>query len=166
AFGTIAPAFRWFNAAWYKCSDLSRKSFKNEMKIETYWIQGLVDWRESSLPLQVRHHKWKKFLHSLRRLASKIVLLISASFFLHIKKLKIYVIGASNNNGGSESGGDAQLDLTRYVILLPGEPGIPKKTLKNFWNEVDKMTEKGKRQKPINLIEFLHKSKNFNGGRI
>ncbi|CAA3012328.1 Hypothetical predicted protein [Olea europaea subsp. europaea] len=66
---------------------------------------------------------------------SKIVLLISTSFFLHIKKLKIYVIGASNNNGGSESGGDAQLDLTRYVILLPGEPGIPKKTLKNFWNE-------------------------------
>ncbi|CAI9787309.1 unnamed protein product [Fraxinus pennsylvanica] len=122
AFGTIAPAFRWFAAARYKCSDLNRKSFKNELKIETYWIQRLVVWRESSLPLQVRHHKWKKFLHAVRRLvlnccigvqillvwASKLVLLISASFFHHIKQLKIFVIGASNNNGGSESGGDAQ----------------------------------------------------------
>ncbi|CAI9787312.1 unnamed protein product [Fraxinus pennsylvanica] len=64
ALGTIAPAFRWFTAARYKCSDLSRKSFKNELKIETYWIQRLVDWRESSLPLQIQHHKWKKFLHA------------------------------------------------------------------------------------------------------
>ncbi|CAI9787308.1 unnamed protein product [Fraxinus pennsylvanica] len=134
--------------------------------------------RESSLPLQVRHRKWKKFLHAKRRLvlncylgvqillvwAGKLVLLISASFFHHIKKLKIFVIGASNN-GGLESGGDALLDLTRYVLLLQGEPGIPKETLKNIWNEVDKMMEKGKRQKPIILIELLHKCNNFNGVR-
>ncbi|CAI9766556.1 unnamed protein product [Fraxinus pennsylvanica] len=154
ALGTTAPAFRWFTAARYKCSDLNRKSFKNELKIETYWIQRLVDWRESSLPLQIQHEKWKKFLHAVRRLvlnccigvqillvwASKIVLLISALFFHHIKKLNIIVIGASNNNGGSESGGDAQLDITRYVLLLPGEPGIPKETLENIWNEALDLT--------------------------
>ncbi|CAI9787313.1 unnamed protein product [Fraxinus pennsylvanica] len=179
ALGTIVPAFRWFTAARFKCSALRRKSFKNEFKIETYWIQRLVDWKESSLPLQVRHRKWKKFLHAIRRLllnyclgvqillvwASKLVLLISASFFHHIKKLKIFVIRASDETSGTESGGNAQLDLTRYVLLLPGEPGIPKETLKNIWNEVDKVTEKGKRQKLINLIELLHKSNNFNGVR-
>ncbi|CAA2980211.1 uncharacterized protein LOC111391085 [Olea europaea subsp. europaea] len=179
ASGTIVSAFRWFTAAQLKCSDIGRKSFKNELKIENYWNQRLKDWRESSLPFQVRHHKWKKSFHDVRRLllncclgvqillvwASKLVLLISASFFHHIKRLKIFVIGASDDTGGSESGGDAQLDLTRYVLLLQGEPGIPRKTLKNIWNEVDKMMEKGKRQKPIHLIELLHKSNNFNGVR-
>ncbi|CAA2956575.1 uncharacterized protein LOC111391085 [Olea europaea subsp. europaea] len=179
ALGIIAPAFRWFTAARFKCSDIGRKSFKTDLKIETYWIQRLVDLRESPLPLQVRHRKWKKFLHDVKRLllncclglqyllvwASKLVLLISASFFHGIKKLKIFVIGASDDTGGSESGGDAQLDLTRYVLLLQGEPGIPKKTLKNIGDEVDKVMEKGKKQKPINLIELLHKSNNFNGVR-
>ncbi|CAA3033562.1 Hypothetical predicted protein [Olea europaea subsp. europaea] len=175
----IVSTFRWFTAAQLKCSDIGRKSFKNELKIETYWNQRLKDWRESSLPFQVRRHKCKKFLHAVRSLllncclgvqyilvwASKLVLLISASFFHHIKKLKIFVNGASDDTGGSESGSDAQLDLTHYVLLLQGEPRIPIKTLKNIWNEVDKMIEKGKRQKPINLIELLHKSNNFNGVR-
>ncbi|CAA2990732.1 Hypothetical predicted protein [Olea europaea subsp. europaea] len=179
ALGTIVPAFRWFTAAQLKCSDIGRKSFKNELKIETYWNQRLKDCRESSLPLQVRHHKWKKLLHAVRRLflncclrvqyllvwASKLVLLISASFFHHIRKLKIFVIGASDDTRGSDYGGDAQLDLTRYVLQLQGEPGIPERTLKNIWNEVDGMTEKGKRQKPINLIDLIHKSNNFNGVR-
>ncbi|XP_022865118.1 uncharacterized protein LOC111385001 [Olea europaea var. sylvestris] len=179
ALGIIAPAFRWFSAARFKCSDIGRKSFKIELKIESYWLQRLVDLRESPLPLQIRHHKWKKILHDVRRLllncclgvqyllvwASELVLVVSASFFHHIRKLKIFVMGASDDTEGSDYGGDAQLDLTRYVLLLQGEPEIPKKTLKIIWNEVDRMTEKGKRQKPINLIELLHKSNNFNGVR-
>lgn len=67
--------------------------------------------------------------------------LVSASFFHHIRAL---VIRALNKNGRSESGGNAQLDLTGYVLLLQGEPGIPKKTLKNIWNEVDMMPKKEK----------------------
>ncbi|CAA2954135.1 Hypothetical predicted protein [Olea europaea subsp. europaea] len=179
ALGIIGPAFRWFTAARFKCSDIGRKSFKIELKIESYWLQRLVDLKESPLPLQIRHHKWKKILHDVRRLllncclgvqcllvwASELVLLVSASFFHHIRKLKIFVMGASDDTEGSDYGGDAQLDLTRYVLLLQGEPEIPKKTLKIIWNEVDRMTEKGKRQKPINLIELLHKSNNFNGAR-
>ncbi|CAA2961753.1 Hypothetical predicted protein [Olea europaea subsp. europaea] len=140
--GTIAPAFRWFTAASFKCSKLGSKSFESEFKIENYWIQRPVDWKERPLPLQVRHLKGKKLLHAATRLilnlcigiqilnawVSKLVLLISASSFHFI-----------------------------------GEVQLPKKTIKNIWNEVDKLIRRGKRQQPKNLIKLLSKSNYFNG---
>ncbi|CAA3008010.1 Hypothetical predicted protein [Olea europaea subsp. europaea] len=177
--GTIAPAFRWFTAASFKCSELGSKSFKSEFKIENYWIQRLVDWKERPLPLQVRHLKGKKLLHAATRLilnlcigiqiliawVSKLVLLISASSFHLIGRLMIFVVNASCNKKRSESGIDSELDLTRYVLLLEGEVQLPKKTVKNIWNEVDKLIRIGKRQQPKNLIKLLSKSNNFNGVR-
>lgn len=175
--GTIAPAFRWFTAASFNCSELGSKSFKSEFKIENYWIQRLVDWKERSLPLQVRHLKGKKLLHAATRLilnlcigiqilivwVSKLVLLISASSFHLIGRMMIFVVSASCNKKRSESGIDSDLDLTRYVLLLEGEVQLPKKTVKNIWNEVDKLIQTGKRQQPKNLIKLLSKSNNFNG---
>ncbi|CAA2961750.1 Hypothetical predicted protein [Olea europaea subsp. europaea] len=177
--GTIAPAFRWFTAASFKRSELASKSFKSEFKIENYWIQRLVDWKERPLPLQVRHTRGKKLLHAAIRLIlnlcigiqilivslSKLVIVVSASSFHLIGWLMIFAVNASCNKKGSESSIDSELDLTRYVLLLEGEVQLPKKTVKNIWNEVDKLIQTGKRQQPKNLIKLLSKSNNFNGVR-
>ncbi|KAL2539892.1 hypothetical protein Adt_00870 [Abeliophyllum distichum] len=45
--GTIAPGFRWLTAINFMCSKKSQMSFKNTFKIETYWTQRLVEWKES-----------------------------------------------------------------------------------------------------------------------
>ncbi|XP_022865108.1 uncharacterized protein LOC111384988 [Olea europaea var. sylvestris] len=152
--GTIATAFKWFTAACFKLSELDSKSFKSEFKIENYWIQRLVDWKERPLPLQI-----------LIVSVSKLVLVISASSFHLIGWLMIFVVNASCNKKGSESSIDSELDLTRYVLLLEGEVQLPKKTVKNIWNEVDKLIRTGKSQQPKNLIKLQSKSNNFNGVR-
>ncbi|KAL0356141.1 UNVERIFIED_CONTAM: hypothetical protein Sradi_4061000 [Sesamum radiatum] len=50
AVGIIAPAFRCYTAIKFKCSEDGKRSFKDEFKIEAYWTQRLVEWKESSLP--------------------------------------------------------------------------------------------------------------------
>ncbi|KAK6163960.1 hypothetical protein DH2020_000824 [Rehmannia glutinosa] len=47
--------------------------------------------------------------------------------------------------------------------LLRWEVELPEKTLTNICSEVDKIIEIGKKKRPKNLIEILHKSVNFNG---
>ncbi|XP_022886143.1 uncharacterized protein LOC111402213 [Olea europaea var. sylvestris] len=179
AVGTIAPALRWFTAASFKSSELGSKSFKDEFKIETYWIQRLVDWRERSLPIHVPHHKCRKLFQDAKWLilnfcigvqilivlVSKLFLLISASFLHHINRLKIFINDAVKIKRRSESGEGTQPDLTQYVLLLEGEAKVPKKILKNICNEVDKLMQKSIRKHPKNLIELLNKSTNFNGVR-
>ncbi|KAK4489470.1 hypothetical protein RD792_005279 [Penstemon davidsonii] len=181
ALGTIAPVFRWFTAVRFKSSKIDhRRSFTEELKIEIYWTQGLVEWRESSLPLRVRHQKCRKVLHDAKRLllniciriqrlivlSSKLVLIISAALlyvavllFNHIKKRP------SNDTGGglTSSAANTELDFRPYVLLLEGEPEMPKQILTNICIEVDKLIKIGNTQKPNNIVELLNKSENFNG---
>ncbi|KAL2515321.1 hypothetical protein Fot_29292 [Forsythia ovata] len=183
--GTIAPGFRWLTAVNFMCSEKSQMSFKNAFKIETYWTQRLVEWKESSLPLQIRDRKWRKFLQDAKGLilylvirvqilivlSSKLVQFISVCFmsriiscFHCIKRLEyIFISGASRIHGVSEpeSGVNTEEDLTRYVLLLEGEVELSRKTLKNICNEVDKVIEIGKKQQPKNLKNLLLKIDNF-----
>ncbi|KAL0356116.1 UNVERIFIED_CONTAM: hypothetical protein Sradi_4058500 [Sesamum radiatum] len=155
ALGSIAPLLRWFTAVQFKSSKLGHRSFKEEFKVETYWTQRLVDWRDSPLPLQIRHQKLRKLVHDAKRLllnfciavqilivlASKLVLLISAPCvigvlfcFHHVKKLKAC--------DSSESRAGTELDFSHNVLLLEGEAGLPQKILTNICNEVDKLIQK------------------------
>ncbi|CAA3028473.1 uncharacterized protein LOC111400645 [Olea europaea var. sylvestris] len=179
AVGIIAPAFRWFTAASFKSSELGSKSFRDEFKIETYWIQSLVDWRERSLPIHFPHHKCRKLFQDAKWLilnfcigvqilivlVGKLFLLISALCLHHINTLKLFINDAVKIKKRSESGEGTQLDLSKYVLLLEGEAEVPKRVLKNICNEVDKLMQKSKRKYPKNLIELLNKSTNFNGVR-
>lgn len=187
--GTITSAFRWFVAVDFKCCEKGNRSFKDEFKIETYWTQKLVEWKESSLPLQIRDRKWRKVVHDTKRiilnfviriqvlviLTSKIVRLISVWFtrpiisFLHcIKMLKNRSESAASRvHGISESEPELSegRDLNRYVLLLPGEGELPEKIITNIQNEAEKLIEKGKKQQPRNLINLLHKIGDFRGVR-
>ncbi|KZV52154.1 hypothetical protein F511_07109 [Dorcoceras hygrometricum] len=187
--GTIASAFRWFVSIGFKCCEKGNRSFKDEFKIETYWTQKLVEWKESSLPLQIRDRKWRKVIHDTKRiilnsviriqvfviLTSKIILLISVwftrpiiSFFHCIKMLKNRSDSAASRVHGipqSESEFSGGRELSRYVLLLEGEGELPEKILTNIQNEAKKLIEKGKKQQPRNLINLLHKIGNFRGVR-
>ncbi|XP_022858038.1 uncharacterized protein LOC111378966 [Olea europaea var. sylvestris] len=183
--GTIAPAFRWLTAVNFAYSEKGLMSFKNAFKIESYWTQMLVDWKESPLPLEIGDRKWRKVLQDVKGLilnfvirvqmlivlSSKSVQLISVCFmsriilcFHCITRLKnkstsgtsdIHVVSESESEVNTEQ------DLTRYVLLLEGEVAQAPKTLKNICNKVDKVIEMGKKQQPKNLETLLLKVDNF-----
>lgn len=186
ALGSIAPVSRWFMAARFKSSKIGCRRFKDEFRIEAYWTQQLLEWRESSLPLEIRHFRCRKVLHGAKRLllnvairiqilivlTSKLLLLISASFatttfllFHCIKKLKTWAFRHSNETRKAGLRAVMEQELSQYVLLLEGEPELPQKTLENICSEVDKLIHKGKKQQPKNLIKLLQKSVSFNGVR-
>ncbi|KAL7138971.1 hypothetical protein ABFS83_09G019100 [Erythranthe nasuta] len=176
ALGTIAPLMRWFIAARFKSLEMGRKNFKDEFKVESYWTQILVDWRESPVPLQIGSHKFKKLLHDVKGLllnfcigvqiaivlASKLVLLLSATFLnglLFIKNRKAWCCFKESRTG------TGSLDYSSYVLLLEGESKLPQKTLTNICNEADKLIQIGRKKQSKNLVELVKKSVNFNGVR-
>ncbi|KAK4437257.1 hypothetical protein Salat_0059600 [Sesamum alatum] len=183
--GTIAPISRWFLAVRFKCLMTSRKlSFREDLKIEEHWTRTLVHWRNSFSGLQIQDDKCRKYLHNAKWFAltfligvqimmvlvSKLLLLISAllvtPFFLHFKKFntqRLSKVTTSNNDMESDSGDDTELNLSRFVILVDGEPELPKRTLQDICRQADKVIETGKRQQPQDLIHLLNKFGNFSG---
>ncbi|KAK4437258.1 hypothetical protein Salat_0059700 [Sesamum alatum] len=186
--GTIAPTSRWFLAVRFKCLMItSRKiSFREELKIEVHWTQTLVHWRDSFSGLQIRDNKCRKYVHDAKWFAltfligvqilivlfSKLLLVIPAllatPFYVRFKRLNMQCLSkvtTSNNDMGSESGGntDTELDLNRFVLLLDGEPELPKSTLKDICCQADKVIEMGKKQQPQNLLHLLNMFCNFRG---
>ncbi|KAG8378836.1 hypothetical protein BUALT_Bualt07G0026200 [Buddleja alternifolia] len=176
------------NVLEYRTINLTASNFKDEFKIDAYWTQRLVEWKESSLPLQIRNRKWRKILHGTKGLilnlvvrvqilivlCSKGVVFTSVCFaspifscFHCIKGLKnVFNFGTARVHGISESEVVfPELDLSRYVLLLEGEVELPQKIQINICNEVDKLIQTGKNQQPKNLINLLHKIGNFRGLR-
>ncbi|KAG8378841.1 hypothetical protein BUALT_Bualt07G0026700 [Buddleja alternifolia] len=183
---TIAPASRWFVAISFRSSnDVSSKSIKSAFTVEGYWTQKMVEWKQGSLSFKIRHLKRRKVVHDLRGsiiklcifaqflivLASKLVLLVSVcitsppvSCFNFVKKLKTQKqISNSDTSRHREVTNNTEVDIEHYVMLLEGEVELPKQTLGNICKEVDYIIQKGKMHKPKNLLNFLYKSRNFDG---
>ncbi|KAG8379309.1 hypothetical protein BUALT_Bualt07G0075000 [Buddleja alternifolia] len=175
--GTIAPTLRLLVAISFRCKN-NKKSLKDELffNIETYWIQILVEWRDNFSSFQIQQDKCRKYLHRTKWLVlnffigvqilivvvSKLLLCIFVLLtypFAHITN-KLKMLYSSNNHLGAD---DTELNLDRYVLLLEGEPELPKRILKNICREADKMILTGKMKQPQNLINILHKFVNFRG---
>ncbi|KAK4394702.1 hypothetical protein Sango_1624500 [Sesamum angolense] len=145
--GTIAPISRWFLAIRFKCLMTNRKiSFREHLRIEEHWTQTLVHWRESFSGLEIQDSKCVKCLHN--KFSTQLLSKVTTS-----------------NHMGSKSGGDTELNLNRFVLLLDGEPELPKRTLKEICSQADKVIEIGKRQQPQDLIHLLSMFDNFSGVR-
>ncbi|KAL0417100.1 UNVERIFIED_CONTAM: hypothetical protein Slati_3541900 [Sesamum latifolium] len=149
--GSVAPLWRWFIAARFNISKTGQKSWSEKLEIEMYWTSRLVDWREKPLSVQIRHHKCRKLLHDVKRLALNICIR--------------FQILALNDTRDLESGAEVELELSRYVLLLEGEVELPKKILTNICKEVDKLFQNGRRNRPKSLIDLLNMSGNFSGVR-
>ncbi|KAK2977778.1 hypothetical protein RJ640_029974 [Escallonia rubra] len=181
--GTIAPAFRWFTAISFKCSKKESNNYRNELKVEGYWIQPLAEWKEIPLlPLRIRNRKCRKLIQNAKNLilnfctrvqvlivvASKTVCLISVfvarpilSGLDYCKRLQEKV--TRNSHKGSDTEPGVELDLNRYVLRLEGEVDLPERILKNISIAVDRSIQKAKRQQPEKLMELLEKSSGFKG---
>ncbi|KAL0325228.1 UNVERIFIED_CONTAM: hypothetical protein Sradi_5092100 [Sesamum radiatum] len=157
--GTIVYLCRWFTAVRFKClTTCHRISFREELKIEAHWIQTLVYWRDSFSDNDGYR----------QQATSLIPALLVTPFILFFKKLKAQLLSrltTSNNDIRSESGGDTELNLDRFVLLLDGEAELPEKTVKNICAQADKVIEMGKEQQPQNLIHLLNRFDNFSGRR-
>lgn len=185
--GTIAPAFRCYTAIKFRWCENGNKSFKDEFKVDAYWTQRLTEWKDSSLPLQIRDRKWRRILHNIKGFVlsflvgvQKLIVLCSNgvrfisfcfasplfSCCYFIKKLThALTSGPSQVHGISETESETrmELDLSRYVLLLEGEAQLPRKIQISICNEVDRLIRTGKKQQPKNLIDLLHKVGNFGG---
>ncbi|KAG8378837.1 hypothetical protein BUALT_Bualt07G0026300 [Buddleja alternifolia] len=186
--GTIAPASRWFIAISFRSSNEGINSIKSAIRVEGYWTQKMMDWKQSSLSANIRHLKTRKFVHDLRGrflelcifaqflvvLSSKLVILVSVCiisppilFFNYVRRLKrgkrISDSGFSRHEKVSKSTTQLDLDIKHYVMLLEGEVELPTDTVKSICKEVDVVIQKGKKHKPKELLKLLFKSHNFNG---
>lgn len=168
--GAIAPISRWFVAIDYGSSTECRESIKTALEVEEYWTQKLVEWRQSSLSVEIRHLKSRKALHvvkgfilnlciSVQHLivkASKLVLAVSICITRSITSSRQKQIPDSASS-------DSEADMRRYVIQLQGEVELPAETLTNIFKEVDEIIKKGKMRKPRNLLNLLQRSCSFKG---
>lgn len=183
--GTIAPASRWFIAINYRSLCEGGKNIKSAVTVEEYWTQKMVEWRQGSLTLEIRHLRSRKVVHDLRGLflklcifvqylivlCSKLVLLVSICVASPIILLHNYVrrlkrqarVSHSFSSQDQESYANTEMDLQHYVMLLEGEVELSAETLENICKAVDAVIHKGKMKKPKNLLALLHKSCNFKG---
>lgn len=140
--GTIAPAFRWFMTTSFKCSKERRKRYRDEFGVEKYWIQRLIEWKESPLASQrIRDRKCRKFMHDMKNVVlnsfigvqiaivvgSKTVGFVSIFFIsqilicwyyckLAMKKLVFEPPNAlGNHTRPAESEINMKMDLSHYV---------------------------------------------------
>lgn len=182
--GTVAPTFRWFTAIGYNDIKLYGGNHQNELKfVENYWIQRLVEWKERPLPLRIRGVKIRKLVEDTKNLAlnlcigvqfgivvaSKSVMFISIiltrPFFsccyygkrLNMNLISIFTASSNHESSGPETS-SAELDLSDYILQLEGEVKLPTRVLTNICNEVNQVIQKGRSQKPKQLIELLQKS--------
>ncbi|KAK4437252.1 hypothetical protein Salat_0059100 [Sesamum alatum] len=182
--GIIAPISRWFIAVRFKClTTCFEISFAKELKIEEHWIQTLKYWRDSFSGLQIIDGKCRKYIHDVKWftltfligvqimmvLFNKMLLFIPAllitPFLLCFKKLKtrcVAKVTTSNKDMRSESGGDTELNLSRFVLLLDGEPDLPQRT---STMRRHKVIEMGRKRQPQNLLQLLNRFGNFSGVR-
>ncbi|KAL0287358.1 UNVERIFIED_CONTAM: hypothetical protein Scaly_2767400 [Sesamum calycinum] len=183
--GTIAPLCRWFTAVRFKCLMTCHKiSIREELKIEAHWTQSLVNLRDSFSDLQIWNNKCRKYLHDAKWsfltvlidvqimmvLVSKLLVLfpalLVAPFLFAFKEFKMQCLSkltTSSIDMESGSGGDAELNLSRFALLLDGESELPNGTLKHIIRQADKVIEMGEKQQPQNLIHCLNKFSNFRG---
>ncbi|XP_057808829.1 uncharacterized protein LOC131023299 [Salvia miltiorrhiza] len=165
AVATIAPVSRWFVVVSFKYSNMNR--LRDEMKMEKYWVQTLVDLRESFSGLQIGQ---VKCLHDLKWfvitfcIGIQILIVLLSKLFVFLSALlmtpcfyfceQLYSIESDNDKG---------LNLSRYVLLLQGEAELPRTAVKNICSEADRIIQTGKGKQPKSLINLVSKSVDLKG---
>ncbi|KAG2663351.1 hypothetical protein I3760_16G024400 [Carya illinoinensis] len=182
--GTIGPACRWFMAINFSCPNRENKTGRKWFKVENYWIQSLVEMKESPLTfISVRNKHCRKLAHDAKDLSlnfcigvqtglvlmSKGIRLISTLFVSWIlycchcyQGLKKKFIFKSSLVADTESVSDSQpcikLDLSRFVLDLEGEGALVEMMKKYNWGATDYWFRMGEKRGPKYLITLLKKS--------
>ncbi|KAL6979738.1 hypothetical protein U1Q18_021394 [Sarracenia purpurea var. burkii] len=183
--GTIAPAFRWFTAINFRCPKKASAACKPQFKVEGYWIQQLIDWKECPLALPFGSRHGRKLVHEVKNLflelcirlqigtvvASKLIRLVSiffmclfVIFYCYCKELKRrlkFNTSITHSESGSESQPGSEVELSRYVLHLEGEESLVDLIIENNRDATHHFFYMGKKKQPKNLMRLLEKSMSF-----
>nr|GMC87293.1 ATP-dependent RNA helicase [Ipomoea batatas] len=139
----------------YKYENNGIRISREEVTIESYWTEKLVEWMQQSIPIKFKRRTLNQLIHNIKSLILTFCILIQSMFVMCCKlfhKMKV-----PNDKRKSE------VDLNCFVILLEGEKQFPKKLLRGIINRVDKLVEMGKKKRPQNLFNLLNQSFSFGG---
>ncbi|KAF5444726.1 hypothetical protein F2P56_033834 [Juglans regia] len=180
--GTIGPACRWFMAINFSYPNRGNQTGRKGFKVENYWIQSLVEMKESPLTfIRVRNKQCRKLVHDAKDLflnlcigaqiglvlMSKWIRLISTLFVSWIlycchcyQGLKKKFIFKSDADIESVSGSQPciKLDLSRFVLDLEGEDALVEMMKKYNWGPTDYWFRKAEKRGPKYLITLLKNS--------
>ncbi|KAK9277762.1 hypothetical protein L1049_007309 [Liquidambar formosana] len=190
AVGTIAPASRWFIAINFRCPKRGKKSYKDEFKLESYWIQRLVEMKERPLAVKIHDRRYRKLAHDIKYQALDFCIRMQTGIVLICKLVRLFSIlfmgqfmfcihrckeltrkikpdnSILNNDSVSESQPNPKQDLSRFVLHLEGEEELVELMMKNNCDVPARWMRMGKKMEPKYLIQLLEKfapSQGFKG---
>ncbi|GAV83437.1 hypothetical protein CFOL_v3_26884 [Cephalotus follicularis] len=179
--GTFAPAFRWLQAINFSCPKRGRKSYKDEFRLERYWIQGLVEMKDCPLALRMHDRRLRKLVNDGKKLflnlcigiqtgivfMSKVIRLISIYFASRILiccecfrelNMKFKPNDSISNDSQSESKNGQELDLSRFVLFLEGENALVELMMKKNCSATVQRMHSRKKHQPKHLVKLLEMS--------
>ncbi|MFS7982310.1 hypothetical protein Hanom_Chr10g00961291 [Helianthus anomalus] len=167
--GTIAPLSRCFAILNFKVSLQMISKHVKVFEVESYWTQKLYDWKHASIRHQVRSHKIKVVIETLKRLilsfcielqegvvvVCKIIALIPFSFMLCVlyclKPVKVVFCSSGQKDDNLEP----SKDLRPYVLQLEDEIELAERTMEGLTKSVNQLIHKGEENQPNNLIKMI-----------
>ncbi|XP_023634792.1 uncharacterized protein LOC17878972 isoform X2 [Capsella rubella] len=169
AIGTVAPASRWFQAVNLRCPSRTKKCLKDELKVESYWVDCLAEKKERPLNLGMLHNRRsQKLAHDLNRwildvciatqyglvLASKFLRFITVYCVSKILLCCSYFTCKSDSVANAESSG-SNPSTRQFVLHLEGEDELVDYMARSNRAATDHLIQKGLKKQPLNLIELL-----------
>ncbi|RWR78220.1 hypothetical protein CKAN_00674300 [Cinnamomum micranthum f. kanehirae] len=165
--GTIAPGIRLFNAIIFR-------NPKGEFKVERYWVQKLVEWKESPLPFHISSRGLRKISYFSRNQILNVFMGMQYAVVIVSKLIRLSLSGLSccckrpgrvqREDKGSKSGSNE--GLKRHVLHLDGEEDLVKLIMTNGYEATEHWIRRGKNNPPKYLKRLLMKftiSQGFQG---
>ncbi|XP_024005891.1 uncharacterized protein LOC18029438 isoform X2 [Eutrema salsugineum] len=177
AIGTVAPASRWFTAVNLRCLSGANKALRDELRVESYWIECLSEKKERPLNLWILHgRRSRKLAHDLYRCVLDLCIATQYGIVLASKFLRftaVYCVSRVlqccylTSNSDSSSGSNSS--TRQFVLHLEGEAELVDYMARSNREATDHLIQKGRKKQPVNLIELLEAnnpiSKGFEGIR-
>ncbi|KAF8380491.1 hypothetical protein HHK36_027978 [Tetracentron sinense] len=184
--GTIAPACRWFNAIILGHTARANRSYKMEFKVENFWVQRMVQWKECPTALFICGRQFRKFFHDTKNLCldfcigtQTVIVLVSKSVqltsILFVSLVSMFLsccccccckglsekiqcnISASKNESELDSQPSKKLNMSRFVLHLEGEEKLVE-LIMNSCDATYHWIRRGNKKQPHYLIKLLEKS--------
>ncbi|XP_068635462.1 uncharacterized protein [Aristolochia californica] len=180
--GTIAPASRWFYSMSFSGSQGRGRCNLTGFSVEKYWVQRLVEWKESPLHFQVTNRRFRRMAYSVRSqilnvgiqiqkaivIASKLIRLASTlSMFLLSKFMSLSCKGLLlKGRLGTSSMSSSNSSIGGFVLHLEGEEGLVHLIMKKGFEATQQWIRMGRKHQPTHFLELLQKrtaSQRFSG---
>ncbi|XP_058086477.1 uncharacterized protein LOC131233708 [Magnolia sinica] len=181
--GTIAPACRCFAAVNSRRFQIKTWSeFKGEFKVERYWIQKLVEWKDSPLHFDIKSRSCLRFVYGFRNLILDVCLQMQTAIVLFSKSVRLALMlvmtglkillscflsilprrqfksSGSVSNEETVSSSNTERGLNDFVLHLEGEDKLVHLIMKQGCIDTEKWIHKGRKNQLKHLMDLLSKS--------